>query len=107
MSLHILTRKVPRLLGLTLVSLAFARVDVHRLPPHRFLYLGVFPSRSYSHVVIDFSCFFFTTGVSASIGRPSLAHFLGQFPSLGLALVPDVVVQRRVLHVELRNIYRV
>ena len=26
-----------------------------------------------------------------SVG-PSLAHFLGEFPGLGLALVPDVVV---------------
>src|SRR6218665_1006335 len=40
------------------------------------------------------SCFFFTTEVSPPIRStlPSLTHFLGEFPGLGLALVPDVVV---------------
>src|SRR6218665_3982888 len=33
------------------------------------------------------SCFFFTADVS-----PPFTHFLGEFPGLGLALVPDAVV---------------
>src|SRR6218665_802302 len=42
------------------------------------------------------SCFFFTTDVSAPIRStdPSLTHFLGEFPGLLLALVPDVVVPK-------------
>src|SRR6218665_1167896 len=43
------------------------------------------------------SCFFFTADASPPIRstlyfNPSLTHFLGEFPGLGLALVPDVVV---------------
>src|SRR6218665_650438 len=40
------------------------------------------------------SCFFFTTDVSIAthLVDPSLTHFLGEFPGLGLVLVPDVVV---------------
>src|SRR6218665_2579425 len=37
------------------------------------------------------SCFFFTADVSPSIRSTlHLTHFLGEFPGLGLALVPDV-----------------
>ena len=43
MSPHFLTRRVSRLLGLALVSWAFARVGVHR-PSLRLPYLGVFYS---------------------------------------------------------------
>ena len=46
-------------------------------------------------VSIEFhSCFFCTTDIGylhPSVD-PSLTHFLGEFPGLGLALVPDVVV---------------
>src|SRR6218665_1427803 len=40
------------------------------------------------------SCFFFTVDVSPCThsADPSITHFLGEFPGLGLALVPDVVV---------------
>src|SRR6218665_1219938 len=38
------------------------------------------------------SCFFFTADVSAPIHYFILTHLLGEFPGLGLALVPDVVV---------------
>ena len=31
-------------------------------------------------------------GIAAHSVDPSLTHFLGEFPGLGLALVPDVVV---------------
>src|SRR6218665_3648664 len=41
MSPHFHTRRVSRLLGLALVSWAFARVGVHRLS-NRLAYLGVF-----------------------------------------------------------------
>jgi len=36
--------------------------------------------------------FFFTTDVSVPIGRPITYSLLGEFPGLGLALVPNVVV---------------
>src|SRR6218665_601286 len=36
--------------------------------------------------------FFFTIDVSAPIGRPLTYSLLGEFPGLGLALVPDVMV---------------
>src|SRR6218665_3397888 len=35
------------------------------------------------------SCFFF---LRPTYRHPSLSHFLGEFPGLGLALIPDVVV---------------
>src|SRR6218665_2579854 len=38
------------------------------------------------------SCFFFTFFIVTHSVNPSLTHFLGEFPGLGLALVPDVVV---------------
>src|SRR6218665_618556 len=38
------------------------------------------------------SCFFFTADVSPPIRSTLLTLFLGEFPGLGLALVPDVVV---------------
>src|SRR6218665_323317 len=39
------------------------------------------------------SHFFFTADVSIHpFGRPFMTPFLGEFPGLGLALVPDVVV---------------
>src|SRR6218665_3680234 len=46
------------------------------------------------------SCFFFTTDVSPPIRStlPSLTPFLGEFPGLGLALVPDVVVPEAVIN---------
>src|SRR6218665_1578242 len=89
MSHLFLTRRVSQLLGLALVSWAFARIGVHR-PSLHFPYL-VFSICSY--LPSDFN------RVSSlrptyrhPFGRPSLTHFLGEFPGLGLALVPDVVV---------------
>src|SRR6218665_4050606 len=76
--------------GLALVSWAFARIGVH-CPSLRFPYL-VFSNRSY--LPLDFN------RVSSlrpmyrhPFGRPFTYSFLGEFSGLGLALVPDVVVQ--------------
>src|SRR6218665_1854784 len=55
--------------------------------------LGVF--HSFLSTIGFQSCFFFTADVSPFATHsvdPSLTHFLGEFPGLGLALVPDVVV---------------
>ena len=88
---HFLTRWVSRLLGLALVSWAFTRVGVHRLPL-RLPNLSVFLIHSSSLAIEFYSCFFLMIDVSAPIGRPSLTHFLFAFPGWGLAPAPDVVV---------------
>ena len=70
------------------MSWAFAHIGVHR-PSLRITYL-VFSIRSY--LPLDFN--------RVSSLRPTYRHpfgrpftcFLGEFPGLGLALVPDVVV---------------
>src|SRR6218665_2411054 len=74
---------------MALVSWAFARIGVHR-PSLRFPYM-VFSIRSY--LSLDFN------RVSSlrptyrhPFGRPFTYSLLGEFPGLGLALVPDVVV---------------
>ena len=69
----------------------FARVGVHRLS-FCLPYLGVFPL-TLLHMPFNFICvsslqlMYLHTSVD-----PSLTHFLGEFPGLGLALVLDVVV---------------
>src|SRR6218665_58031 len=90
---HFLTRRVSRLLGLALVYWAFARVGVHRLSLC-LPYLGVIPSTRL-HLPLDF------IRVSSlrptyllPFGQPFTYSLLGEFPGLGLALVPDVVVPR-------------
>src|SRR6218665_54466 len=84
-----LIRCVPQLLGLALVSWAFTRIGVHR-PSLRFPYL-VFSICPYLPFDFNpFSSFFFR--IATHSVAPSLTHFLGEFPGLGLALVPDVVV---------------
>ena len=91
MSTHFLTWWISRLLGLAILSWAFARVGVHCLSL-RLLCLGVFPlsllrltlnfirdsalRQMYLHPSVD----------------PSLTRCFGEFPGLGLTLVPDVVV---------------
>jgi len=46
-----------------------------------------------SSAAIEFhSVFFFTTDVSAPFSRPFTYSLFSEFPGLGLALVPDVVV---------------
>src|SRR6218665_3009499 len=84
-----LTKRVSQLLRLALVSWAFARIGVHR-PSLRLPYL-VFSICSY--LPLDFN------RVSSlrptyrhPFGRPFTHSLLGEFPGLGLALVPDVVV---------------
>src|SRR6218665_3529833 len=59
MSPHFLTGLVSRLLGLALVSWAFARVGVHRLSLC-LPYLGVIPS-TLLHMPLDFIIFIFYT----------------------------------------------
>jgi len=96
MSPHFLTRWVSRLLGLALISSAFARVGVHRLSPSPSISL-CFPIHSSSPAIEFHSCFFFPTNVPAPVGRP-ITHFLGEFPGFGLALVvwcPMLWSQRR------------
>jgi len=87
-SLHFFTRCLSRLLGLALISWAFARVGAHRLFPLRLPYLGVFFHSLFVHVPLDF--------ILVSSIRPTYLHpfsrpftrsLLGEFPGLGLALV--------------------
>src|SRR6218665_515651 len=84
-----LTRCASQLLGLALVSWAFARIGVHR-PSLRFPYL-VFSIHSYLPLDFNRVSSLRPTYRTHSVD-PSLTHFLGEFPGLGLALVPDVVV---------------
>ena len=95
---HFLTRCVSRLLGLALVSWATARVGVHRLSLC-LPYLGVIPS-----TLLRLPLDFIRVNSLRPIRRicthsvdPSLPHFLGEFPGLGLALVgyPMLWSQRR------------
>ena len=76
-------------IGLALVTWATARVGVHLLSL-RLPYLGVFPFTLFHPAAIRFrSCFFFTH----PFGRPFISYsLLGEFPGLGLALVPEYVV---------------
>src|SRR6218665_1743321 len=69
--------------------LGFRRIGVHR-PSLRTPYL-MFSVRSFCHWI---SIVFLIYGQRIAIHSvdPSLTHFLGEFPGLGLALVPDVVV---------------
>src|SRR6218665_1565875 len=79
-----------QLLGLALVSWAFARIGVHR-PSLRLPYL-VFSIRSY--LTLDFNrvSSLRPTCIATHSVDPSLTRFLGEFPGFGLALAPDVVV---------------
>src|SRR6218665_1245210 len=89
MSHLFLTRRVSQLLGLALVSWAFAHIGVHR-PSLRFPYL-VFSIRFY--LPLDFNhVSSLRRRIATHSVDPSLTRFLGEFPGLGLALVPDVVV---------------
>src|SRR6218665_2812396 len=87
MSPHFLTRRVSRLLGLALLSWAFARVGVHRLSLC-LPYLGVIPS-TILHLPLDFIR---VSSLRPMYLHPSLSHFLSEFPGLEQALVPDCVV---------------
>ena len=78
-----------QLLGLAVVSWAFARIGVHR-PSLRFPYL-VFSIRSYCHW-ISIAFLLYGRRIATHSVDPSLTRFLGEFPGLGLALVPDAVV---------------
>ena len=88
---HFLTRWVSGLLGLALVSWAIAHVGVHHISL-RLPYLSVFPFTRF-HLPLNFilvsslRLMYLHPSVD-----PSLIHFLGECPGLGLALVPGVVV---------------
>src|SRR6218665_2719165 len=89
MSHLFLTRGVSQLLGLALVSWAFARIGVHRTSL-RFPYL-VFSICSYRHW-ISIVVLLYGRRIATHSVDPSLIRFLGEFPGLELALVHDVVV---------------
>src|SRR6218665_951335 len=76
-------------IGIALVSWDFARIGVHR-PSLRLPYL-MFSIRSFRHWISIVSLLYGRLIATHSVD-PSLTHFLGEFPGLGLALVPDVVV---------------
>src|SRR6218665_3486502 len=71
-------------MGLTLVSWAFARVGVHRLSL-------CLPYLTLLHL-ISFVFFLYGRRIFTHSVDHSLTHFLGEFPGLEMALVPDVVV---------------
>src|SRR6218665_1524630 len=89
MSHLFLARWVSELLGLALVSWAFARIGVHRLSL-RLPYL-MFSSRCYLSLNFNRVSSLRPT-YRHPFGRPFTYSLLGEFPGLGLALVPDVVV---------------
>src|SRR6218665_1154250 len=74
---------------MALVSWATARVGVHRLSL-RLPYFGVFPFTL--HLPLDFIRVSLRPTYLHHSVDPSLTHLLGEFPGLGQALVPDVVV---------------
>jgi len=92
-----LTRCVSRLMGLALVSWAFARIGVHRLFPSPSIYRG-FPF-TLLHLPLNFIR---VTSLRLMylhpLVNPSLTHFLGDFRGLGLALVHDVVVPQCIIY---------
>src|SRR6218665_112572 len=67
----------------------FTTTGVHRLSL-RLPYL-MFSIRSFCHR-ISIAFLLFGRRIATHSVDPSLTHFLGEFPGLGLALVPDVVV---------------
>src|SRR6218665_1147772 len=74
-----------------IVSWDFVRVGVHRLS----LCLpspGVFHSLFLICHWISFVFLLYGRRIATHSVDPSLTHFLGEFPDLGLALLPDVVV---------------
>src|SRR6218665_312055 len=81
MSHLILTRRVSQLLGLAMVSITL---------PFAF-HTWCFPFALICHWISIVFLLYGRRIVTHSVD-PSLAHFLGEFPGLGLALVPDVVV---------------
>src|SRR6218665_1316829 len=89
MSHLFLTWVVFQVFGLALVSWVFARIGFHRLSL-RLPYL-VFSIRSY--LPLDFNRFSsLQPTYRHPFGRPFILSRLGEFPGLGLALIPDVVV---------------
>src|SRR6218665_1616420 len=88
-----LTSSLGEFLGnwLALVSWATARVGVHRLSL-RLPYLGVSHSIFFARHWISIVFLLYGRCICTHSVDPSLAHFLGEFPGLGLAMVPDVVI---------------
>src|SRR6218665_979990 len=79
LSPHFLTRSISRLLGLVVVSWAFARVGVHRLslrPP----YLGVSIHSSSPAIGFHSRCFLYVRRICTHSVDPPLTHILGEFP---------------------------
>ena len=94
-AIHFLTRWVSRLLRLPPVSWVFARVGVHHLF-HFAFHISVFYHSLFTCMPLDLiRVSFYDRRICTHSIDPSLAD--GEFPGLGLALVPDVVIpwQRR------------
>src|SRR6218665_293625 len=88
MSPHFHTRRVSRLLGSGILGFHPCWYPLTVPSPSISRYFSIHSS---SPTIEFHSYFFFTMDVSAFIGRP-ITYFLGEFPGLRLALVPDVVV---------------
>src|SRR6218665_2358925 len=88
-----LTSSLGEFLGywLTLVSCSTARIGVHRLSI-RLSYLSVFHSLFFTCHWISFVFLLYGKRICTHSVDSSLAHSFGEFPGLGLAMVPDVVV---------------
>src|SRR6218665_104802 len=71
--------------------MGIVRVGVHRLFLTLAFHISMFSTHPYSPAIRFHSCFFFTADVSAPI-RSTLTYFLGEFPGLRLALIPDVLL---------------
>src|SRR6218665_1868309 len=88
---HFLTMQVSRLLGWlwypglppVLVSIAFSHFAFH---------ISVFFHSLFNCHWISFLFLLYGRSICTHLVDPSLTHSLGEFPGLGLALVPDVVV---------------
>jgi len=67
------------------------RVDAHHLS-FRLPNLGVLHSLFFTCYWISFVFLLYGRRICTHLVNPSLTHFLGEFPGLGLTLEPDVVV---------------
>src|SRR6218665_106298 len=79
-------------MGPALVSWTTAGVGVYRLFPFAFHALVSFHSLFFICHWISFVFLLYNRLICTHSVEPLLTHFLGEFPGLGLALVPDVVV---------------
>src|SRR6218665_1167045 len=93
MSTHFLTRRVYRLVG-WLWYPGLPRVLVSTAFPFAFHILVFFHSLFFICHWISFVFLLYDQRICTHSVDPSLTHFLGEFPGLGLALVPAVLVPK-------------